>query len=162
MKNIIWSNLGTILTCILLYCLVLGIVSKVRYLVLFSCFSSLFGFGLWILNIIDIESNRDVGYYTDFLPPLILTGCAIYIFVMLPLAFLLQMVSNRYWVRYWVKGIIYTFGGWITGAFIFDLFISIEMNLPQYLSRYYIVIFVSIGILYAILDIYTDKKVKVI
>lgn len=127
-----------------------------RYMLLCSSFSILFGVGILILNI-DQDNVYHTKIYTEVLPTSILVGCIIYIMIMLLLTIIIQKLCNRAWV----KGIVYPFGGWMTGSFIFDLFLSIEMRLQEYERLSYIGVFVSIGIFYALLDIYTDKKMRI-
>ncbi|MRG86044.1 hypothetical protein [Salinibacillus xinjiangensis] len=129
-----------------------------RYWILFICFTTLFGIGTWLVELME-GSKIHTTEHIDFGLVLILYGgiggSVVFGIFMLPLTFTMQ----RYFNNMLIKMMVYLTVGYFMGRLIFRLSFQDEhvqyYNLSELSS---VLVFMGAGLVYALVDNYTTHK----
>ncbi|SET47462.1 hypothetical protein SAMN05216389_11240 [Oceanobacillus limi] len=127
-------------------------LKTIRYWILFGSFSILFGFGTWLVELIE-GSKITTSEHIDFGIFLIFYGCIggsfLFGVIMLPLT----IIMERFFNKLVIKMIVYSIVGYYFGKFVFGVnFHGEHVQIYHLTEVTSILIFMGIGLLYAWID----------
>lgn len=134
--------------------------TTIRYWLLLASFSILLGLGIWTLEAIEGSKIKDT-LHTDFGILLLfygfIVGVLISIIVILPLTHLIQ----RYIPNTVVRLIVYPILGLLLGKIVFQMsFLDLHVQEYELYELTSVIIFITVGFIYCIIDEYTYRKWK--